>query len=232
MTRNTPILSVAVVATLALAVGACAGSDVTATTGSPATTAPVSTTSAPTSTTIPETTTTEPSVTLSVTGPEEVVFDWSSDRCDDFDIPDLPVRAFRDATGQVNLVSAHLETRRSIGESLDSVERQCEPVFVSSHASDPSRWADSEWLASTWTPDGTTVYGLVHNEYHGWERGDCAEGDHFECWYNAITGVVSTDGGNTYRHLVEPPGHLVAAIPHPYVPDSAPVGMFSPSNIV
>lgn len=167
-----------------------------------------------------------------VTGPQEIVFDWSSDRCDDLDIPDLPARAFRDADGTVQLISTHTTARRSTGPSLDEVVRSCDPVFESTHDADPSRWADSEWIASTWTPDGTTVYGLVHNEYHGWERGDCAGKDPFACWYNGISAIISTDGGSSYDHVRPPPDHLVAAIPHRYTPGTAPVGLFSPSNIV
>ncbi|MEN8235835.1 MAG: hypothetical protein ABFR89_13045, partial [Actinomycetota bacterium] len=73
---------------------------------------------------------------------------------------------------------------------------------------------------------------LVHNEYHGFERGDCADSHHFNCWYNSITSVVSTDGGKTFQHAHEPPEHLVATLPYPYAPDTAAVGLFSPSNIV
>lgn len=225
---------------LALILGACDPGTTSSTTTATTVPDPSSTTASPGTTTesIVTTTTLEPTTTmprlatLSVAGAEEVVFDWSSDRCDEFDIPDLPARAFRDASGQVSLISAHLVTRRSVGPTLDSIVRRCDPVFESSHDPDPASWTDSEWIASTWTTDGTTVYGLVHNEYHGWERGDCSDGNHFDCWYNAITAVVSTDSGNTFGHLTDPPRHLVASIPHRYTPESAPVGLFSPSNIV
>lgn len=169
---------------------------------------------------------------LTVVGTEEVVYDWSADRCDDSDIPDLPARAFRDTSGQVNLISSHTVTRKSTGPSLDALVRQCDPIFESTRDPDPALWTDSEWIASTWTPDGEVVYGLVHNEYHGWERGDCSGGNHFECWYNAVTAVVSTDGGNSFHYLATPPQHLVASIPHRYAPETAAVGVFSPSNIV
>src|SRR3954470_7091878 len=41
------------------------------------------------------------------TGPAELVFDWTTQRCEDLDIPDLPARAFRTADGQAHLISAH-----------------------------------------------------------------------------------------------------------------------------
>ena len=37
------------------------------------------------------------------TGSPVTVFDWTTDRCEDADIPDTPARAFRDPTGQVSL---------------------------------------------------------------------------------------------------------------------------------
>lgn len=236
------------VAVVALAVAACGGTGSVTTAIEPTTTlgsvpesgltTTTSNRSSPTTSSVATTGTAETATTasraagLTVVGDEEVVYDWSADRCDDLDIPDLPARAFRDATGRVNLISAHTDTRKSTGPSLDTLVRQCDPVFESSHDPNPARWTDSEWIASTWTPDGVTVYGLVHNEYHGWERGDCAGGNSFECWYNSITSVVSTDGGESFQYLSEPPNHLVASLPYRYQPETAAVGLFSPSNIV
>jgi hypothetical protein len=83
-----------------------------------------------------------------------------------------------------------------------------------------------------YTEDGETVHALVHNEYHGWERGDCVGDDTSKCWYNSVTSLVSTDGGKTFHYPVVPPTHLVATLPYQYSPDTAAVGLFSPSNIV
>lgn len=200
------------------------------------------TTTAPTlspSTTVPPTptssTTTIPPVvaaTIDIDGAEEVMFDWTTDRCDDTDIPDLPARAFRDASGQINFITAHTFNRRSVGPTLDSLVRECDPILKSQHNGDPAAHADNEWLAAVHTRDGVKIHGLVHNEYHGWEHGDCSSADLFKCWYNTITAVVSTDGGATFSHLDDAPNHLVASLPIQYQPDSAPVGFFSPSNVV
>jgi hypothetical protein len=38
-------------------------------------------------------------VSVSVVGPQQVVYDWNTMRCDDGDFPDGPVQAFRDAAG-------------------------------------------------------------------------------------------------------------------------------------
>ena len=242
MARTPALLAVALVAA---ACGAGTTADPT-TTAAPttATTQPARTTTAPpaSTTVVPPSTTTDPpttttvpapaTATLSIDGEMEVVFDWTTDRCDDLDIPDLPARAFRDAEGSVHLISTHTTAREMTGSDFDSLHHPCAPIFRSRHDPDPAAFADSEWIAATYTADGETVYALIHNEYHGWERGDCTGGNAFDCWYNAITAAVSTDGGATFERLGSPPEHLVAALPHRYEADTAPVGLFSPSNIV
>ena len=50
-----------------------------------------------------------------VIGSEKIVFDWTTDRCEDLDIPDAPARAFRDADGNVQLIASHSVNRRMIG---------------------------------------------------------------------------------------------------------------------
>jgi len=170
---------------------------------------------------------------MAVVGPVETVFDWSADRCTRLDIPDLPARAFRDADGNVQLISSHIETRRMIGPTLDEVTRDCTVRMASDHNPDPALFDDNQWIAAPYTEDGTTIYALVHQEYHGWEHStDCASVDHFQCWYNSITLALSTDGGQSYDEAATPPGHLVAALPDRYQAETGPNGVFEPSNIV
>ncbi len=169
---------------------------------------------------------------LVTTGPAEVVYDWTKDRCENLDIPDLPARAFRDADGNVELISAHITNRRYLGPDLNDVKHQCQPVMQSTHDSDPSKFSDNEWIASTYTEDGKTVYALIHDEFHGWEHGVCSSGDNFACWYNIITLAVSKDGGKTFQHAAEPPANLVASLPHVYEDGAGPYGVMEPGNII
>jgi hypothetical protein len=173
-----------------------------------------------------------PSPGMATVGPVEVVFDWTVDRCEALDIPDLPARAFRDAEGNVQVISAHLASRRLIGPTLHEVARECDPVKLSGHDGDPSRFTDNEWIASTYTEDGLTVYAVIHNEFHGWEHGMCTAGENFACWYNALTMAVSTDGGDSFQHVAVPPRHLVAGLPYPYEDAAGPYGVFEPGNII
>ena len=180
-------------------------------------------------------------------GPEETVFDWTTQRCDDNNVPDSPARAFKNSSGQVNLSLSHFVNRRMIGPSLNTVAVDCTIIYTSDGNADPAAYDDQEWITSPWTPDGTKVFGLVHDEYQGWTHpGQCASqgqpsrpkltiipfaGFDPTCWYNSITTVTSTNGGLSYTHAT-PPNHLTASVPYTYVANTGPYGYFNPSNIV
>ena len=69
---------------------------------------------------------------VKITGEEEVVFDWSVDRCEPENIPDLSTRAFRDASGQVNLINSHYVAYRMVGPDLNNVKIDCDQPIMSS----------------------------------------------------------------------------------------------------
>lgn len=167
-----------------------------------------------------------------ISGDVELVFDWTTERCGDDDIPDLPARAFRDNNEQVQLITTHFVGRRSIGSNLNDVSRDCNIIAESVYNPDPSQYSDKEWLASIFTEDGETIYALQHNEYQGHtHQGQCSSGDYFSCWYNSITLAVSTDSGASYSNISTPPTHLVASLPYIYETEAGPYGIFEPSNM-
>lgn len=169
---------------------------------------------------------------VEIVGPEEVVFDWFRDRCDDGDFPDLPVRAFRDHLGRVQLLRSHYRTRRLIGPTLDEVKPDCQVVIDSRGGPEPSDYDGHQWLAAVHTEDGQHLVGLVHNEHQGHRYpGQCPSRSYQRCWYNSITWVESHDGGESY---VRPPvpSQRLASLPYRYQPDTGPSGYFEPSNIV
>lgn len=139
-----------------------------------------------------------PSGEVEIVGPEEIVFDWTTDRCNMLDVPDLPARAFRDADGKVQLIAAHLFNRRMIGNTLDSLKRDCNIIMTSDHDPDPSKFNCREWISAVYTLDGNTIYALVHNEYHGnridrWN----AHGDFFDLSFRQLR---STQGHNNWYY--------------------------------
>ena len=170
---------------------------------------------------------------LRVVGEEEVVFDWTTDRCEDFDIPDLPARAFRDDSGQVQMIATNDRVRRYIGPDLNNLTHECAIVMSSDRDPDPAAFNDGEWIGATYTEDGKTIYAVLHNEYQGSDHpGECFTQQDYKCWYNSLTLAVSTDSGVSYQHPIMPPAHLIATYPEQYVPDIGPYGIFHPSNIV
>jgi hypothetical protein len=94
-------------------------------------------------------------VDVRVTGTEETVFDWSQNACEGADIPDAPARAFRDASGRVQLISSHYVNRRMIGPDLNHLTRDCHVIMRSTLNPDPAKFDDREWIHSPYTPDGT-----------------------------------------------------------------------------
>src|SRR5262245_24279619 len=64
-------------------------------------------------------------------GPEAMIFDWTTQRCEDNDITDESARAFRDDAGTVNLITTHFVNRRFIGPNLDNLSHPCAKLFNS-----------------------------------------------------------------------------------------------------
>jgi hypothetical protein len=160
---------------------------------------------------------------ITVAGADEVVYDYAKQGCGPGDWPDGDVRAFRDGSGQVQVLMPSIySNRRLIGPDLNHLTHDCTVTLNSNQNPDPSAYDNGQWLASVYSPDGNTVYGLTHMEYVGaLFPGMCPVGidspDWIRCWWNTITLVVSTDGGRTYHHAPQRYG-LVGALPYRYDP--------------
>jgi hypothetical protein len=174
-----------------------------------------------------------PEARLELVGKGQVVFDWSREACSGAQAADLPVRAFRDARGRVQLLLSHFVNFRLVGPSLSRLQADCRPVMGSARDGDPAAYRDRQWIASLHTEDGRRIWALVHDEYQGHRHpGRCPGGGYFRCWYNAVTLVESRDEGRTYRARRDAGADLVAGAPFRYRPGDGPLGAFSPSNIV
>ena len=102
-------------------------------------------------------------------GPEVMVYDWSTQKCENDDIPDEAARAFRDNTGKINLMDTHFWNYRFTATTARPAPytHPCTRTMSSTNSADPATYNSKEWLASPWTADGQTVYALIHNEYQG-----------------------------------------------------------------
>lgn len=127
---------------------------------------------------------------MQIVGNEEMVSDWTTDHCAMGDVPDLPVRAFRDANGMIQMNVSNPANRRLIGPSLDSLKKDCTVVLGSDNDPNPAHYDFREWLGSTYTLDGKTVYAMVHNEFYGNEASQ---------WY-AQRDFANGQGVNNWRY--------------------------------
>ena len=164
-----------------------------------------------------------------VVGAPETVFDWASQRCATWDIPDGPARAWRDADGSVRLIAGAERNRIAAGADLDHLRHDCAVVFEGARSADPGAYDDRSWIAGLFTPDGRRVEALVHAEYHGDKHaGRCPTAVYLDCWRNAVVAAVSEDGGGSFA-----PAGLVAALPYRYDGLAGRrTGYFNPSNIL
>lgn len=169
----------------------------------------------------------------------------SEGSCDTWDLPDAPARAWRTADGTVHLVSSWATLYTASGPNLTHVSKDrapsgaCRVAFNSTMSGQNSLYSDHEWLVAPWLlEDGTTVVGYMHQEYHGWEHGNCTVKPNRtvrlpqHCWMVALTSTVSTDGGYTFRHGRPPPDHIAAVAPYQYVPNLSGFGYGDPTGLV
>ncbi|HEV3245287.1 MAG TPA: FG-GAP-like repeat-containing protein [Candidatus Paceibacterota bacterium] len=164
-------------------------------------------------------------------GTPQIVFDYATAPCPVGYIPDTPVRAFRDANGNVNLLSEATTNYRFIGPALDSVQIDCTPIMRSADNTSFNAFTYHEWIHSPYTEDGQTIYALVHNEwYPSLLYPQCAAGAAV-----STTLAISTDGGATFSH----PGDYLVRTAVSWdasfsctANDSTDYGSWDPSNII
>jgi hypothetical protein len=174
----------------------------------------------------------QPALRVAIAAGPEVVFDSGRNGCDREDIPDIALRVFRRADGQLVGFGSHYTTRAFMIDADGSFRRDCAPVLTSAKNPDPSRYDDRTWVGATWTGDGKTIVALGHNEFQGNQHwGTCAYREYLQCWYNSIVLLKSVDGGRTFARI---PGAMpIANADFTHAEQQgAPRGFFEPSNII
>ena len=175
-------------------------------------------------------------------GSWQLWFNATRDACNSQDTPDQSMTAFRKPDGTVVAFLGDDDRKgrhgpivggfyRSYGPSVLNLTRDCSaPVLESGAASNgPGVFPHNVWLMATWTDDGTTVHGLVHDEYtpNATDTKLCPGGFvknrtvHRTCWYTTVLDVVSTDSGRHFDFVrtVDNPRPIALAPPVGFNPD-------------
>ncbi len=140
-------------------------------------------------------------VQITTVGGVQTVFNHTTDGCGPLDEPDTSAHAFRSADGTVNLTGNEpLGNYRSIGPTLDSLQRSCSPTYNTAGDPNFSDYNYHEWIFFGYTLDGTTVYALAHNEWYPDLIGSCSSRPSNTSVVGAVELLISTDGGATYAH--------------------------------
>src|ERR687887_2175877 len=89
--------------------------------------------------------------TMTLTGPAEMVFDYSTMACEVEDFPDIPPNAFRDGLGRTQLTLALYKNHRMIGPDLDHLTHDCQVTLNSDFDPQPSNFADFDYIAAPYS---------------------------------------------------------------------------------
>ena len=171
-----------------------------------------------------------PSAKISLNGGPQVMYDSAKDGCSGIDTPDLNPRAFCDAKGEVALFGLHFVNRALRGPDLSHLRIDCAVALGSNDNPDAAAYDSRNYIAATWTDDGSHVAAIVHHEYHADQFGTCSAKGDLACWYNSLIAYRSADGG---RSFAKAKPFVVAAAPFRQEAEQGRHrGFFNPSNIV
>jgi hypothetical protein len=170
---------------------------------------------------------------MSITGSEGIVYDWSQMACFPGNYEDAPARAFRDSTNRIQLILAQADgNTRMVGNDFNSLVNQCSVILGSPQDLFAGHFNHTRYVGPTHTDDGTNIFSLMGNEYRVSTHPElCPSGSPADCQHASVSLITSTDGGASYTNA-PPPSHYVAGVPYRYTPNVGRHGVMSPSNIV
>ncbi|MCA6107134.1 hypothetical protein [Bradyrhizobium cenepequi] len=172
--------------------------------------------------------------TIRPAGSEEVVFQWSTQRCSDNFIPDSPARAFRRRDNSIALIAAHYNNQFLVGSSFTNLRPDC---LVSSFGSESKDAAtlDTRYWIQAFVPSNETVIALASHEFSGYRHHQCqvksAKTD--SCWFSSILALVPEDESLHFDFPRDPKAKSVAIPPRGYDANRGKrYGFFTTSNAI
>lgn len=181
----------------------------------------------------------KPGQVLFFFGPEETVFDYATQRCNDGDVPDEPAHPIRLVDGSLLLFAANDPLNHDFsGADFNSLKPNCATVLQSVDNPTAQSFMNRQWISGLYRQNNV-IHALIHNEYHDPVSVNCKPGDSGPgnpCWYNSLTYAASTDNGKTF---VFPTNFIVAPAPFRWSPPPVKMvnsvgmtGYSNPTNIV
>ena len=149
----------------------------------------------------------------------ELVWRWAADSCSFENIPDAPIRAYRDSSDQIVLTIPHIVNYRLKGADFSSLARDCSPMFDSEHLTNPSLHRSAQWIQSLYTEDGKQVHAILHNE--NFDAGGYGTGLYYS---TSAAYAVSSNGGASFTEPAFPNNVIFSPSSNATARSFAPLG--------
>ncbi len=190
---------------------------------------------------------------IAVTSPPILIFDHTKDQQQPLNIPDLPITAWKEADGTVNLMIPSYENYRMRGPDLLHLTMDPNEIFSSTQSASEiteNLYDYHHWLTGPYSLDGTTFYSLAHSEWYACLlNANCdapvtnGENALLNSWANTVNSFVSTDGGASWQLNVVDGNHAVvkwayvwtgsvALADQVYLTALNHTGVFAPTRII
>ena len=172
--------------------------------------------------------------TLQPTGPEEVAYQWSKQRCADDFIPDSPARAFRRRDNSIAVIAAHYKNQFLVGSSFSDLRPNCAISSFGSESNDAAAFDTRYWIQAL-VPSNDSVIALASHEFSGYRHHQCAvkSAKTSSCWFSSILALVRDDDSLHFRFPHDPKAKFVAIPPRAYDPNRGKrYGFFTTSNAI
>lgn len=174
--------------------------------------------------------------TLEASGPEEVVFEWRSQRCEQSHFPDAPARAVRTPDGRVLLVAAHHSNIPLVGQTFDDLQPQCQISSRGGRDPDPSKFNDVYWIQGlAILPKSERIFVLLSHDYNGVRhpgRCDTKPNAAARCWFNTIFAATANPDLSDLQRLDDPVAKVGEPSESYRIGAKGRTGFFTTSNIV
>ncbi|WP_027577876.1 hypothetical protein [Bradyrhizobium sp. Ai1a-2] len=172
--------------------------------------------------------------TIRPSGPETVVYKWSTQKCADDFIPDSPARAFRRRDNSIALIAAHFKNQFLVGRSFNDLKPNCTISSFGAESHDAAAFDTRYWIQAL-VPSNDSVIALASHEFSGYRHHQCTVNSvkPSSCWFSSILALVPDGESLHFNFPRDPKSKSVAIPPKSYDPNRGKrYGFFTTSNAI